>query len=86
MVLYWTCSIFYVHELEGKKKAVTYEEPQGLGPLTQVALMALTDPKDMDQVWDWITFGLGVPGKTTYVNPLKLCYKSYSFIFLLLTA
>jgi len=61
----------YVHELEGKKKAVTYEEPQGLGPLTQVALMALTDPKDMDQVWDWITFGLGLLGKTTYVNPLK---------------
>ena len=42
----------YVHELEGKKKAVTYEEPQGLGPLTQVARMALTDPTDMDQVWD----------------------------------
>ena len=61
----------YVHELEGKKKAVTYEEPQGLGPLTQVALMALTDPMDMDQVRDWITFGLGLLGKTTYVNPLK---------------
>ena len=61
----------YVHELEGKKKAVTYEEPQGLGPLTQVALMALSDPKDMDQVRDWITFGLGLLGKTTYVNPLK---------------
>ena len=61
----------YVHELEGKKKAVTYEEPQGLGPLIQVALMALSDPKDMDQVRDWITFGLGLLGKTTYVNPLK---------------
>ena len=40
----------YVHELEGKKKAVTYEEPQGLGPLSQVALMALSGPMDMDQV------------------------------------
>jgi len=40
----------YVHELEGKKKAVTYELPQGLGPLTQVALMALTDHTEMDQV------------------------------------
>ena len=61
----------YVHELEGKKKAVTYKEPQGLGPLTQVARMALTDPMDMDQVRDWITFGLGLLGKTMYVNPLK---------------
>ena len=61
----------YVHELEGKKKAVTYNEPRGLGPLNQVALMALTDPTDMDQVQLWITFGLGLLGKTTYVNPLK---------------
>ena len=60
-----------MHELEGKKKAETYEEPQGLGRLTHVALMALSDPRDMDQVWDWITFGLGLLGKTTYVNPLK---------------
>ena len=61
----------YVHELEGKKKVVTYKEPQGLGPLTQVACMALTDPTDMDQVRDWITFRLGLHGKTTYVNLLK---------------
>ena len=60
-----------MHELEGKKKAVTYELPQGLGPLTQVALMALTDPRDMDQVRDWITFRLGLLGKITYVNLLK---------------
>jgi len=40
----------YMHELEGKKKVVSYGQAQGLGPLTQVALMALTDPTDMDQV------------------------------------
>ena len=76
----------YVHEPEGKKKVVSYGQAQGLGPLTQVALMALTDPTDMDQVRECITFGLGLLGKMTYVIPLKLCYKSYSFIFLLLTA
>ena len=63
----------YMHELEGKKKVVSYGQAQGLGPLTQVALMALTDPRDMDQVREWITFGLGLLGKNTYVNPLKLC-------------
>ena len=60
-----------MHELEGKKKVVSYGQAQGLGPLTQVALMVLTDPTNMDQVWLWITFGLGLLGKMTYVNPLK---------------
>jgi hypothetical protein len=67
----------YVHELEGKKTAVTYEQPQGLGPLTQVALMALTDPTDMDQVQEWITFGLGLLGKTTYVLEKLFIHQSF---------
>ena len=59
----------YVHELEGKKKAVTYEEPQGLGGLSLVAALALSDPMNMEEVWEWITYGLGLLGKT-YVNLL----------------
>ena len=55
----------YVHDLEGKKQAGRYRKAQGLGELHQVAAMALSDPNDMEQVCDWITYGLGLLGKTT---------------------
>ena len=49
-------------------------QAQGLGELHQVVAMALSDPNDMEQVRDWITYGLGLLGTTTtYVNMLKFC-------------
>jgi hypothetical protein len=61
----------YVHDLEGQKQAGRYRQPQGLGGLSQVAALALSDPTDMEEVRKWITYGLGLLGKT-YVNLLKL--------------
>ena len=60
----------YVHDLEGQKQAGRYMQAHGLGDLSQVAAMALSDPTDMEQVREWITYGLGLFGKTTYVNML----------------
>ena len=55
----------YVHDLEGKKQAGRYRKAQGLGELHQVAAMALSDPNDMEQVREWITYELGLLGMTT---------------------
>ena len=60
----------YVHDLEGQKQAGRYRQAQGLGMLHQVAAMALSFPNDMEQVHQWITYRLGLLGKTTYVNLL----------------
>jgi len=54
----------YVHELEGQHQQVRIRQAPDLGPLSQVATMALGDPNDMEQVRDWITYGLGLFGKT----------------------
>jgi len=56
----------YVHELEGKKKAVGYEQPQGLGALTQVAILALTDPRI------WIKFGSGLLSDLDYLGRRRM--------------
>ena len=53
----------YVHELEGQNQQVRIRQPPDLGRLGQVAAMALGDPNDMEQVREWITFGLGLIGK-----------------------
>jgi len=53
-----------VHELEGQHQPVRFRQALDLGPLSQVAAMALGDPNDMEQVHDWITYGLGLLGKT----------------------
>ena len=55
----------YVHELEGPHQPGRFRQAPDLGPLSQVATMALGDPNDMEQVRDWITYGLGLLGKTT---------------------
>ena len=55
----------YVHELEGQHQQVRIRQAPDLGPLSQVAAMALGDPNDMEQVRDWITYGLRLIGKTT---------------------
>ena len=55
----------YVHELEGHRQQRRFKQATDLGPLSQVAAMALGDPNDMEQVHDWITYGLGLFGKTT---------------------
>ena len=51
----------YVHDLEGQKQPGRHRQAQGLGELHQVAAMALSDPNDMEQVRDWITYGLWTP-------------------------
>ena len=55
----------YVHELEGQHQQVRIRQAPDLGPLSQVAAMALGDPNDMEHVREWITYGLGLLGKTT---------------------
>jgi len=54
----------YVHELEGQQQVRWFRQPTNLGPLTQVAAMALGDPNDMEHVREWITYGLGLIGMT----------------------
>ena len=54
----------YVHELEGEQQQRLFRQATDLGPLSQVAAMALGDPNDMEQVREWITYGLGLIGKT----------------------
>jgi len=54
-----------VHELERQHLPGRYSQAADLGRLSQVATLALSDPNDMDQVRDWITYGLGLLGKTT---------------------
>ena len=59
---------------KGQKQPGRHRQAQGLGELHQVAAMALSDPNDMEQDRDWITYGLGLLGMTTtYVNMLKFC-------------
>jgi hypothetical protein len=53
-VFVWTAN--YVHDLEGQKQAGTYRQPQGLGGLSQVAALALSDSTDMEEVRKWITY------------------------------
>ena len=55
----------YVHEMEGQHQPGRYKQAPDLGPLSQVAAIALGDPNDMEQVRDWITYGLRLIGKTT---------------------
>ena len=54
----------YVHELEGQQQVRRFRQQTDLGPLTQVAAMALGDPNDMEHVREWITYGLGLIGMT----------------------
>ena len=54
----------YVHELEGQNRQVRIRQAPDLGPLGQVAAMALGDPNDMEHVREWITYGLGLIGMT----------------------
>jgi hypothetical protein len=54
----------YVRGLEGKHRAGRRRQAPDLGPLSKVTAMALSDPNDMEQVRDWITYGLGLLGKT----------------------
>ena len=53
-----------MHELEGQQQQRRFRQATDLGPLSQVATMALGDPNDMEQVHEWITYGLGLIGKT----------------------
>jgi len=55
----------YVHGLEGEHQPGRFREAPDHGPLSQVAAMALSDPNDMEEVREWITYGLGLLGKTT---------------------
>ena len=55
----------YVHELEGQHQQGRFRQAPDLGPLSQMAVMALGDPNDMEHVREWITYGLGLLGKTT---------------------
>ena len=55
----------YVHEMEGQHQPGRYKQAPDLGPLSRVAAMALSHPNDMEQVREWITYGLGLLGKTT---------------------
>ena len=54
-----------MHELEGQHQQVRIRQAPDLGPLSQVAAMALGDPNDMEHVREWITYELGLLGKTT---------------------
>ena len=42
----------YMHEMEGQHQPERYRQAPDLGPLSQVATMALSDPNDMEQVRD----------------------------------
>ena len=42
----------YVHEMEGQHQPERFRQASDLGPLSQVAAMALSDPNDMEQVRD----------------------------------
>jgi len=55
----------YVHELEGQHQQVRIRQAPDLGPLSQVATMALGDPNEMEHVREWIAYGLRLLGKTT---------------------
>ena len=55
----------YVHKMEGQHPLGRFRQAPDLGPLSQVAAMALSDPNNMEQVRDWITYGLGLLGKAT---------------------
>ena len=54
----------YVHALEGQHQPRRFRQALDLGPLSQVAAMALGDRNDMEQVHEWITYGLPLIGKT----------------------
>ena len=54
----------YVHELEGEQQQRLFRQATDLGPLSQVAAMALGDPNDMEHVREWITYRLGLIGMT----------------------
>ena len=54
--------------MEGQQQLRRFRQPTDLGPLTQVAAMALGDPNDMEHVREWITYGLGLIGKTRLVK------------------
>ena len=55
----------YVHEMEGQHQQVWIRQVPDLGPLSLVAAMALGDPNDMEQVREWIIYGLELLRKTT---------------------
>ena len=55
----------YVHEPEGQHQPGRFRQAPDLGPLSQVAAMALGDPNDMEQVREWIIYGLELLRKTT---------------------
>ena len=52
-------------QAKGQKQPGRHMQAQGLGKLHQVAAMALSDPNDMEQVREWITYELGLLGMTT---------------------
>ena len=40
----------YVHDLEGQKQVGRYMQPQGLGGLSLVVALELSDPTNMEEV------------------------------------